>query len=84
MADDEFNISKQVDLLLGANILFDVLCIGQIKLGIGKPVFQKTKFGWVLTGSMRSENLNFNVHKNYAMCPFRMIYCMIKLQNFGP
>ncbi|XP_036346383.1 uncharacterized protein LOC118755658 [Rhagoletis pomonella] len=52
LADDNFNKPGPVDLLLGASIFYDLLLIGQIKLGDNVPVLQKTKVGWVVAGAV--------------------------------
>ncbi|XP_043064092.1 uncharacterized protein LOC122320081 [Drosophila ficusphila] len=50
LADPEFNKSKRIDLLIGASLFYDLLCIGQIKLGPHLPTLQKTRLGWVVSG----------------------------------
>lgn len=50
LADPNFNHPSQVDLLIGAGVFFDLLCVGQIKLGRGQPTLHKTKLGWVVSG----------------------------------
>ncbi|KAJ8961538.1 hypothetical protein NQ318_014790 [Aromia moschata] len=50
LADPSFNVRGEIDALLGAGIFWDLLCIGQIKLGPRQPILQKSKFGWVLSG----------------------------------
>ncbi|XP_037930950.1 uncharacterized protein LOC119665776 [Teleopsis dalmanni] len=50
LADELFFKSKRIDLLLGTESFFDILSIGQIKLGVNLPVLQKTLFGWVVSG----------------------------------
>ncbi|XP_060536764.1 uncharacterized protein LOC132708412 [Cylas formicarius] len=53
LADDCFNISQSIDVLLGATIFFDILNYGQMKLGKKNPILQNTKLGWVLAGPMQ-------------------------------
>ena len=50
LADERFFASKRIDLLLGADSFFEILSVGQIKLGNNLPVLQKTLFGWVVSG----------------------------------
>ncbi|KAH8417437.1 hypothetical protein KR222_007157, partial [Zaprionus bogoriensis] len=50
LADPEFYKSQNVDLLIGASLFFDLLCVGQIKLDVGLPLLQKTRLGWIVTG----------------------------------
>ncbi|XP_043264183.1 uncharacterized protein LOC122404315 [Colletes gigas] len=51
IADPHFNEPKRIDLLIGAGLFWQLLCIGQHKVGNGL-VWQKTRFGWVLGGSL--------------------------------
>ncbi|XP_072380905.1 uncharacterized protein [Diabrotica undecimpunctata] len=50
LADETFGVSKQIDVLLGASVFWQLLCVGQIKLGKDQPILQKTKLGWVISG----------------------------------
>ncbi|XP_071576231.1 uncharacterized protein [Temnothorax nylanderi] len=45
LADPKFNQSSNIDLLLGAEIFLDLLCIGKIRLAEDQPLWQKTLFG---------------------------------------
>ncbi|XP_023311029.1 uncharacterized protein LOC111691852 [Anoplophora glabripennis] len=52
LADTTFNKSGKIDILLGATIFWDLLCVGQIRLGKGLPIIQKTKLGWIISGTV--------------------------------
>lgn len=52
LADPSFNVSDNVDLLLGAGTFLNLLCIGQHKLGKNMPTLQKTLLGWVIGGDV--------------------------------
>ncbi|XP_030763068.1 uncharacterized protein LOC115887734 [Sitophilus oryzae] len=54
LADPRFNKSNKIDILLGASIFYDLLCIGQVRLGNGKPTLQKSVLGWLVSGSVSS------------------------------
>lgn len=41
-----------IDILLGANIFWDLLCVGQVKTNNRGPILQKTHLGWILSGSI--------------------------------
>ncbi|XP_011706472.1 PREDICTED: uncharacterized protein LOC105461663, partial [Wasmannia auropunctata] len=43
---------QEINLLIGAEKFWDLLCVGQIKLGNGKPVLQKTLLGWIVAGKL--------------------------------
>jgi hypothetical protein len=60
LADPLFNQKSEIDLLLGSDIFWNLLCIGQIKLG-KKPTLQKTKFGWIISGPIPNYS---NIHNN--------------------
>lgn len=61
MADFEFYKSGQIDLLLGSSIFYELLSIGQIKLGPGKPILQKSLLGWLIAGPLNITSCNINV-----------------------
>ncbi|KAJ8955915.1 hypothetical protein NQ318_005463 [Aromia moschata] len=65
LADPHFNEPGDVDLLIGAGIFWDILCDGKVQLGVGKPVMQNTKLGWVISGPM-------NIPENHSktVCNF--------------
>nr|CAI5831674.1 unnamed protein product [Callosobruchus analis] len=56
LADNDCHLTNPVDILLGAGIFFESLSVGQIKLGPDKPILQKTKFGWSLSGTLIVSN----------------------------
>lgn len=52
LSDRRFGEPGEVDILLGGGIFWDLLCVGQIKLGRSLPVLQKTKLGWIVAGNI--------------------------------
>ncbi|XP_074042815.1 uncharacterized protein [Leptinotarsa decemlineata] len=56
LADPEYNISQKIEVLLGASIFFDLIVKGQIKLGRNKPILQRTRLGWIISGSLQIKN----------------------------
>ncbi|XP_066253850.1 uncharacterized protein [Euwallacea similis] len=52
LADEHFNEPKNIDILLGVDIFYDLLGSGKIKLGDKLPVFQETSLGWVISGNL--------------------------------
>lgn len=52
LADPSYNEPGPIDLLLGANNFWELIMIGQIKLGKNLPTLQKTQFGWIVSGSV--------------------------------
>ncbi|KAG7198908.1 hypothetical protein KM043_015726 [Ampulex compressa] len=55
LADPNFSQSSGIDILLGTEIFFEVLCVGQIKAGVSHPCLQKSHLGWIVSGSVRKE-----------------------------
>lgn len=51
LADPDFNVPDQISLLLGADIYFNIIRDGQMRLGNG-TVLQNTLFGYVVGGSV--------------------------------
>lgn len=54
LADPQFYKSGKIDLLIGAEMFWDLVCIGQIRIGKNRPVLQKSLLGWILSGRMIS------------------------------
>lgn len=52
LADPNFHISSKVDILIGAEIFWDLMCIGQIRASENHPTLQKTRLGWILAGRL--------------------------------
>ncbi|KAH8344540.1 hypothetical protein KR059_000207, partial [Drosophila kikkawai] len=50
LADPRFHKPAKVDLLIGAESFFELLSVGQIKLGSDHPSLQKTLLGWIVSG----------------------------------
>lgn len=67
LADPYFNCPSDIDLLLGADIFFEILYPDKITLGTDRPVLQSTKLGWLVAGPL---NLNSNKHEPKLHCHF--------------
>ncbi|XP_076176650.1 uncharacterized protein LOC143151436 [Ptiloglossa arizonensis] len=52
-ADPEFGVPGNVDLLIGAGLFWELLCVGQVRVGTSHLLWQKTRLGWVLGGSLQ-------------------------------
>ena len=50
LADPYFYKPQRIDVLLGAEVFYELLCVGQFKKGTTHPTFQKTRLGWVISG----------------------------------
>ncbi|XP_062533633.1 uncharacterized protein LOC134202631 [Armigeres subalbatus] len=52
LADPSFNESKDVDLLIGAELFFQILKQAQLKISEDLPTLYETQFGWVMAGAI--------------------------------
>ncbi|KAF2892146.1 hypothetical protein ILUMI_14027 [Ignelater luminosus] len=48
LADPTFYQPGPIDMIIGANLFWELLCIGQIKRN-NQPLLQKTKLGWIVS-----------------------------------
>lgn len=69
LADPNFNRSSKIDILIGASLFFELICVGQIKLGRNKPILQKSVFGWIVSGPLVQGN---NENSSSSFCHFVM------------
>ncbi|KAF9817611.1 hypothetical protein SFRURICE_014750 [Spodoptera frugiperda] len=58
LADPEFNQSRPVDLLLGAEVYSEIILHGIIKEDQSQPIAQQTQLGWILCGNVKSYYCN--------------------------
>lgn len=52
LADPYFNVPNEIDLLIGAELFWKIICVGQIRNNDDSPIFQKTMLGWVVSGTI--------------------------------
>ncbi|XP_011858761.1 PREDICTED: uncharacterized protein LOC105556289 [Vollenhovia emeryi] len=52
LADPTFHMPGRIDLLLGAEIFWRLLCVGQVRICKTQPTFQKTTLGWIISGAV--------------------------------
>lgn len=55
LADPNFNIPDRVDMLLGAEVFFEMLKSGRMRIPNTNAVLQGIQFGWVLSGPIPSK-----------------------------
>ncbi|XP_050746047.1 uncharacterized protein LOC127011846 [Drosophila biarmipes] len=55
LGDERFHESRRIDLLLGAEVFYHSLAVGQIKLVPPLLILQKTLFGWVIAGRCQQQ-----------------------------
>ncbi|XP_071056865.1 uncharacterized protein, partial [Onthophagus taurus] len=66
LADPTFNRPGDIDLLIGANIFWKSLCVGQVSLGKGQLLLNKTVFGWVVSGEANSASDSQTITCNFS------------------
>ncbi|XP_036138905.1 uncharacterized protein LOC118644436 [Monomorium pharaonis] len=54
LADPNFNVSSGIDVLIGAEAFWSLLCVGQIRASNRHPLLQKTRLGWILAGKLNA------------------------------
>lgn len=52
LADSRFHESSEIDVLIGAELFWDLLCVGQVVSSSKHSMLQKTRLGWVLAGRL--------------------------------
>nr|CAI5835101.1 unnamed protein product [Callosobruchus analis] len=75
LADPAFNISENIDILIGSSVFWSLLTAGQLSLGKQKPTLQKTQLGWIIAGP-----LSFQQVSNVSVSNFSQIE-ISNLQN---
>ena len=72
LADLTFNVPGSIDLLLGAGVFYDLLLVGRIKIADNMPVIQKTRLGWIVSGSvlLKNDDMDSEVSCMQTMCSF--------------
>ncbi|XP_029055099.2 uncharacterized protein LOC114882378 [Osmia bicornis bicornis] len=50
LADPQFYESSDIDVLIGAEVFWQLLCVGQVRSPSDHLTLQKTRLGWILAG----------------------------------
>ncbi|XP_043466955.1 uncharacterized protein LOC122501502 [Leptopilina heterotoma] len=66
LADPDFGKSGKIDILIGNNIFWNLISLGQVKLNNEGLLLQKTRLGWILAGP--TPNLCLNPVLNTVNC----------------
>ncbi|XP_048514955.1 uncharacterized protein LOC112694914 [Athalia rosae] len=56
LADPDFNVPGDIDMLIGAELFWKLLCAGQVLQPKGQPVLHKTLLGWIVGGEQVIKN----------------------------
>jgi hypothetical protein len=54
LADENFNRPNSIDILLAADLFFEVLCHNKKTRSGNYPVLQDTELGWIVSGKIPS------------------------------
>ncbi|EFA13691.1 hypothetical protein TcasGA2_TC000146 [Tribolium castaneum] len=71
LADPNFNVSSEIDLLMSASLAFQILRGEPISLGNDNlPIIHNTQFGWVVAGNLITEAISQNT--SFSFCNTNM------------
>lgn len=62
LADPTFHSPSEVEMLLGADIFWDILGKKRITLGKTKPTLNETRLGWLVSGAINSQYIKQNTN----------------------
>jgi len=68
-ADPDVCSMRKIDMIVGTQLFFRLLCIGQIRPAGTDAIWQKTVFGWILSGHITSTNVNEKMYKQITISP---------------
>lgn len=82
LADAHFNESQQIDILIGADMFWDLLTEGKMRLQNG-PFLQNTKLGWIISGLMHSNNSKCDnlIHCNFTQAIDNQLKMFLELEE---
>lgn len=66
LADPTFCCPAEIDILLGANVYWNIIKSNIIKLGVNKPVLQDSKLGWLVAGPIINSQPTPNTVCNFS------------------
>ncbi|XP_018361401.1 PREDICTED: uncharacterized protein LOC108760105 [Trachymyrmex cornetzi] len=92
LADPYFHIPGSIDMLIGAEMFWQLLCVGQIRIHQNLPTLQKTQLGWIVgdktynDGPIGSEvcTLSTNQQINQAVNKFWEMEFITNKMSFNP
>lgn len=58
IADNAYNKPQKIDMLLGAELFYDLIWPGQIKSANYGPIIDETRLGWIIAGPISNSNRN--------------------------
>ncbi|XP_050555834.1 uncharacterized protein LOC126911643 [Spodoptera frugiperda] len=80
LADPDYYVPSEIDILIGADVFWDLLQVGLIRLPTG-PYLQNTRLGWVISGTVLGKKvLSTN---NQTSSNNNIIYCSLSTSLEG-
>jgi len=73
LADENFNRPNSIDILLGADVFFEVLCHDKKTQTANYPFLQDTELGWIVSGKItlaapeEVPRKSFFIRNNYSL-----------------
>lgn len=61
LADPEYYVPAAIDILVGAEVFWNIIGANRIALGKNMPTLHDSKFGWILSGSLLHHQPSFHV-----------------------
>lgn len=65
LADPTFNIPSDIDVLIGADLFWDLLDGEKMRLACG-PYLQRSKLGWLISGSITKGTVSYKTQCNFT------------------
>ncbi|CAK1584895.1 unnamed protein product [Parnassius mnemosyne] len=72
LADPNFHSPAPVDMLIGADVFWDLIGTQRLKLGDGQPILCETSLGWLVSGPIDYRYVKKGV--NFIKCNFTRIF----------
>ncbi|XP_024868727.1 uncharacterized protein LOC112452640, partial [Temnothorax curvispinosus] len=66
LADPNYHIPGNIDLLLGASVFWELLGSKQIRSSRKAPIVQETSLGWIISGNVHQSGTHQQQHKAYC------------------
>jgi len=64
---------QKIDILVGATHFYELMCERQVKPKVNGPIFQETRFGWIVSGSLPMYKRNAEP-VNHVACNFTSMH----------
>ncbi|XP_033218066.1 uncharacterized protein LOC117173536 [Belonocnema kinseyi] len=81
LADPDFDKPAEIELLIGAEFFYQLLCSGQIRVKGQSAVFQETRLGWILAGRLSSDLFSKSFQSTCNLIKFQELPILWELGN---